>query len=56
MDPKIIDHQFVVAAYVATWGIQLFYLAFLGLKWRSQKRAVARSETRSGTNAGQRRK
>jgi len=35
----ILDHQFRVAAYVATWVIQLGYLAWLGLKWRSLKRA-----------------
>jgi hypothetical protein len=39
LDEKaILDHQFTVAAYVVTWVIQLGYLAFLGLKWRSQKR------------------
>jgi hypothetical protein len=34
----ILDHQFRVAAYVITWVIQLGYLSWLGLKWRSQKR------------------
>ena len=39
MDPReILDHQFVTAAYVVTWVIQLGYLAFLGLKWRAEKR------------------
>ncbi len=38
---KVIDHQFVVAAYTVTWVIQLAYLAFLGLKWRAEKRAAA---------------
>ena len=38
----IIDHQFVIAAYVITWVIQLSYLAFLGLKWQAQKRDAAR--------------
>jgi hypothetical protein len=33
----ILDHQFTVAAYVATWVIQLGYLAFVGLKWRAAK-------------------
>ena len=37
-----IDHQFTVAAYLVTWVIQLGYLAFLGLKWRSQKRKPSR--------------
>jgi hypothetical protein len=34
----ILDHQFRVAAYTITWVIQLGYLAWLGLKWRSVKR------------------
>jgi hypothetical protein len=39
MDQRaILDHQFTVAAYVLTWAIQLGYLAWLGLKWRGQKR------------------
>jgi threonine/homoserine/homoserine lactone efflux protein len=44
MDPRaILDHQFVVAAYTVTWVIQLGYLAWLGLKWRAQKRDAARA-------------
>jgi threonine/homoserine/homoserine lactone efflux protein len=47
MDQRdILDHQFVVAAYTVTWVIQLSYLAFLGLKWRAEKRKE-RSSTRS---------
>ena len=38
----MIDHQFVIAAYVITWVIQLSYLAWLGLKWWAQKRDAAR--------------
>jgi threonine/homoserine/homoserine lactone efflux protein len=38
----ILDHQFRVAAYAVTWIIQLGYLAWLGIKWRSQKREAAR--------------
>jgi len=34
----ILDHEFVVAAYTVTWVIQLAYLAWLGLKWRAEKR------------------
>jgi hypothetical protein len=41
----ILDHQFVVAAYCVTWAIQLGYLAWLGLKWRAQRRSAA---TRAG--------
>jgi len=39
----ILDHQFRVAAYVVTWVIQLSYVAWLGLKWRAQKRAAERA-------------
>jgi hypothetical protein len=43
MDPAaILDHQFRVAAYIITWVIQLSYLAWLGLKWRAQKRDAVR--------------
>jgi hypothetical protein len=39
MDPKeVLDHQYVTAAYIVTWVIQLGYLAFLGLKWRTERR------------------
>jgi hypothetical protein len=44
MDEKaLLDHQFVVAAYVVTWVIQLGYVAWVALKWRAQKRAAARA-------------
>ncbi len=43
MDPKIIDHHFTVAAYVVTWVIQLSYLAWLGYRWRAEKRSERRS-------------
>ncbi len=43
MDERnLLDHQFVTAAYIVTWVIQLGYLAFLGLKWRSEKRNAER--------------
>lgn len=42
MDQRaILDHQFTVAAYAVTWAIQLGYLAWLGMKWRAQKRDAA---------------
>jgi len=37
----LLDHLYLVAAYVVTWAIQLGYLAWLGLRWRAQKRAAA---------------
>jgi threonine/homoserine/homoserine lactone efflux protein len=44
MDARsVLDHQFTVAAYAATWMIQLGYLAWLGVKWRAQKREAARN-------------
>ena len=43
MDERaVLDHQFVVAAYTVTWVIQLGYLAYLGFKWRSEKRDAER--------------
>lgn len=41
-DPATVDLQFRQAAYAMTWGIQLSYLAWLGFKWRSQKRESER--------------
>ena len=47
MDQRaILDHQFVVAAYTITWVVQLGYLAWLGMKWRTEKRN-ARLKTRN---------
>ena len=34
----ILNHQFVTAAYVVTWVLQLGYVAYLGMKWRAEKR------------------
>jgi threonine/homoserine/homoserine lactone efflux protein len=44
----LLDHQFRVAAYVITWTVQLGYLAWLGLKWRAQRRDAALSRAPSG--------
>ena len=40
----ILDHQFVIAAYTVTWVLQLGYLAWLGLKWRAEKRNAQRRQ------------
>ena len=43
MDQRaVLDHQFLVAAYAITWALQLGYLAWLGLKWKSEKRNAER--------------
>jgi hypothetical protein len=43
MDPvAILDHQYTVAAYAITWAIQLGYLAWVGLRWRAQKKRSPR--------------
>jgi hypothetical protein len=48
MDPRaILDHQFTVAAYVVTWVLQLGYLAWLGMKWRAEKRNARLRERNS---------
>jgi threonine/homoserine/homoserine lactone efflux protein len=43
----ILDRQFVIAAYTVTWVLQLGYLAWLGLKWRAEKRNAERRTQRS---------
>ena len=35
-----LNHIFRQAAYMITWAIQLGYLAWLGLNWRSQKHSA----------------
>lgn len=41
-EAAILDHEFLVAAYVVVWVIQLSYLAYLGYRWRAQKAASRR--------------
>ena len=36
-----IDRQFVIAAYIITWVLQLGFLVYVGLKWRAEKRKAA---------------
>jgi hypothetical protein len=43
---EILDHQFVNAAYIITWALQLGYLAWLGLKWRAEKRNAEQRQRR----------
>ena len=46
----VLDHQFMVAAYVVTWAIQLGYLGWLAAKLRNQKQDAARNR-RDGEKA-----
>ncbi|HEX4284255.1 MAG TPA: hypothetical protein VHZ28_04135 [Terracidiphilus sp.] len=41
-----LDHQFVTAAYIITWTLQLGFLAYIGLKWRAEKRSAAQRNQR----------
>ncbi len=41
-DPALLDHAYRSAAYSITWAIQLGYLAWLGMKWRSLKQKTTR--------------
>ena len=34
-----LGHHHLIAAYCFAWGIQLAYLTYVGLKWRSLKKA-----------------
>ena len=38
-----LGHHHLIAAYCFTWGIQLAYLAYIGLKWRSLNKAQRNS-------------
>ncbi|MGA9062317.1 MAG: hypothetical protein WB341_11700 [Terracidiphilus sp.] len=37
----LLNHLYTRAAYTVTWAIQLGYVAWLCLRWRSQKRQSA---------------
>jgi threonine/homoserine/homoserine lactone efflux protein len=43
----ILDHQFVAAAYIITWAVQLGYLVWLGWRWRTEKRNAERRAHRT---------
>jgi threonine/homoserine/homoserine lactone efflux protein len=46
-EAAVLDHQFLIAAYTVTWVLQLGYLAWLGLKWRAEKRNAERRTHRT---------
>jgi hypothetical protein len=39
------DHLYRQAAYTVTWAIQLGYLAWVSIKWRSQKHEAERASS-----------
>jgi len=41
-----IDHQFVTAAYIITWVLQIGFLVYVGLKWRAEKRNAEHRQKR----------
>lgn len=43
----VLNHQFLVAAYTLTWVLQLGYLAWLGIKWRTEKRNAEQRSQRT---------
>ena len=43
---NIIDHQFVTAAYIVTWVLQLGYVVYLAAKWRAEKRRARPGNSR----------
>jgi hypothetical protein len=38
-----LNHLFTIAAYAITWAIQLGYVAWLGVRWMTQKQDAARA-------------
>jgi len=36
---SVLGHHHLIAAYCFAWGIQLAYLVYIGLKWRSLGKA-----------------
>jgi hypothetical protein len=45
MDARaILDHYFLVAAYVVTWTLQLGYLGWIAVRWQSLKKADKRRQ------------
>ncbi len=37
-----LGHHHLIAAYCFTWGLQLAYLGYVGLKWRALRKAAQR--------------
>jgi hypothetical protein len=43
---SLLGHHHLIAAYCFTWGLQLAYLAYVGLKWRSLVKADRHSSAK----------
>ena len=41
-----LGHHHLIAAYCFAWGLQLAYLAYVGLKWRSLAKAARSSSAK----------
>jgi hypothetical protein len=41
-----LGHHHLIAAYCFTWGLQLAYLAYVGLKWRALAKADRNSSAK----------
>jgi hypothetical protein len=41
-----LGHHHLIAAYCFAWGVQLAYLAYVGLKWRSLAKADRNSSAK----------
>jgi hypothetical protein len=39
---SVLGHHHLIAAYCFAWSIQLAYLAYVGLKWRSMSKASSK--------------
>jgi hypothetical protein len=43
---SVLGHHHLIAAYCFAWGLQLAYLAYIGLKWRSLAKADRQSSAK----------
>lgn len=44
-DESALGHHHLIAAYCFTWGLQLAYLGYVGLKWRALGKTKHRPPT-----------
>ncbi len=43
---SVLGHHHLIAAYCFAWGLQLSYLAYIGLKWRLLAKADRKAHTK----------